>query len=51
MKQISEAIRRHLVEVPPTDEPVTGLTDELVLNLARHIVLCLPVYGRPHDAA
>jgi hypothetical protein len=45
--QIAATIRRHLVTVPPVGPPVEGLTDALVLNLARHLVTARDVYGYP----
>jgi hypothetical protein len=39
--QIAATIRRHLVTVPPVGP------DDLVLNLARHLVTARDVYGYP----
>jgi len=56
VEQVAETIRRHLIEVLPDGvAPVIGLTEPLVLNLARHIVMLRMEYGKldepedPHE--
>lgn len=51
VEQVAATIRRHLLEVPPDDRPVIGLSEGKVLNLARTLVQCLDVYGRRTKAA
>ena len=45
IKQLITTIRRQLIERPPGD-PVRGLTDKHIENLARTIAACLDEYGR-----
>lgn len=45
VSQVCACIRRHLEELPPSGHRVE-LDEADVLNLARHIVLCLDEYGR-----
>jgi hypothetical protein len=49
VKEIGETIQRHLVDTPSPDVPVTGLTPEHKLNLARHIMCAIELYGRRTD--
>ena len=44
VEQLSSTIRAQLLEHPPGD-PVRGLTDAHVENLARTIAACLDEYG------
>ena len=54
--QVADTIRRHLLDVmPPGVPPVEGLTEPLIMNLARHVVMLRCEYGRsansrePHE--
>lgn len=48
VQEIAEVIKRQLVLVPPMgQQPVQGLTEGLVLNLARTLAGCLEGFGRP----